>query len=121
MIYKDLDVWQKAMLAAEKTYRIASQLPREETYGIRSQLTRACMSIANNIAEGWTRETPADKAHFLTIAHGSASETETMLEMCRRLNWLPEDDIREILSLLNDVGQMLTAMRRRHRRNTRNS
>ncbi len=121
MIYKDLDVWQKAMLAAEKTYRIAPQLPREETYGMRSQLTRACMSIASNIAEGWTRETPADKAHFLTIAHGSASETEGLLEMCRRLNWLPEDAIREILSLLNDVGQMLTAMRRRHRRNTRNS
>ena len=38
MIYKDLDVWQKAMLAAEKTYRIAPQLPREETYGMRSQL-----------------------------------------------------------------------------------
>lgn len=121
MIYKDLDVWQKARLAATKTYRIAPQLPREETYGMRSQLTRACLSIAVNIAEGWGRETPADKGHFLAIAQGSLLETETLFDICLDLEWLPEDDVKEILSLLNDVGRMLTAMRRRFRKNGRNA
>ncbi|MDE0429772.1 MAG: four helix bundle protein [Caldilineaceae bacterium] len=116
MLHKDLDVWQKAMLAAKKTYSIAPQLPREETYGIRSQLTRACLSVPCNIAEGMARETSADRAHFLTIARGSVAEANTLFEICDDLDWLPKDETSEILSLLDDVGKMLTAMLRRYRK-----
>ena len=56
MHYRQTIVWQKAIQVVDELYRLVPRLPREETYGIRSQITRAAVSIATNIAEGWTRE-----------------------------------------------------------------
>lgn len=85
MHYRQTVVWQKAMAAAREIYRLTPGLPREETYGMRSQITRAVVSVPANIAEGWTRETLKEKAHFLAIAQGSLAETETLLTLCEDL------------------------------------
>ena len=68
MYYRKTILWQKAMEAARETYRLTPRLPGTENYGMRSQITRAAVSMPANIAEGWTRETVKDKAHFLAIA-----------------------------------------------------
>ncbi len=88
--YRETVVWQKAMAAAREVYRLTSGLPREETYGMRSQITRAVVSVPANIAEGWTRETLKEKAHFWAIAQGSLAETETLLTLCEDLDWFPQ-------------------------------
>src|SRR5207253_7526818 len=64
---------------------LVPRLPREEIYGMRSQMTRAVTSIPANIAEGWTRESAKEKVHFLSIAHGSAAETETLVTLSEDL------------------------------------
>ncbi|MFW5683036.1 MAG: four helix bundle protein, partial [Phycisphaeraceae bacterium] len=74
MHYRETTLWQKAMKIPLELYKLTPMLPREETYGMRSQITRAAVSIPANIAEGWTRETTKDKAHFLAIAQGSLAE-----------------------------------------------
>jgi four helix bundle protein len=108
-------LWQKAMEAAREVYRLVPRLPREETYGMRSQLTRATVSVAANIAEGWTRESDKDKANFLAIAQGSLAETETLLTLCEDLGWFPKSETGPVRGLLDEVSRMLTAMRRRRR------
>ena len=60
MNYRRAAVWQKSMEAAREVYRLAPRLPDEERYGMRSQITRAGVSVAANIAEGWSRETARD-------------------------------------------------------------
>jgi four helix bundle protein len=91
MHYRETILWQKAMEAAKRLYRLVPMLPKEETNGMRSQITRAAISIPANIAEGWARESDKDKAHFLAIAHGSLAETETLLTLCEESNWFPRD------------------------------
>ncbi len=113
--YRETILWQKAMEATREVYRLTPRLPREETYGMRSQITRSAVSILANIAEGWTRETAKDKAHFLAMAHGSLSETETLLTLCKDLNWFPRSETRTLRSLLDEVSRMLTTMRRKRR------
>ena len=115
MHYRELKVWQKAMEAAKEVYRLAPLLPREETYGMRSQITRAAVSIPANIAEGWTRESGKEKAQFLAVAQGSLAETETFLTLCEEIGWFPAVETERLRSLLNEVGRMLTAMRRNFR------
>lgn len=83
---------------------------------MRAQITRAAVSIPANIAEGWTRETDKDKANFLAIAQGSLAEMETLLTLCEDLGWFPEEETRQLRSLLDEVSRMLTTMRRRLRR-----
>ncbi|NDC78798.1 MAG: four helix bundle protein [Chitinophagia bacterium] len=115
MHYRETTVWQKAMEATREVYRLVPLLPREELYGMRSQLTRSMVSVPSNIAEGWTRETNRDKAHFLAIAQGSLAEAETLLTLCEQLGWFPENETIRLRKLMDEVSRMLTVMRRNRR------
>ncbi len=112
MHYRETILWQKAMDAARETYRLTPRLPGTENYGMRSQITRAAVSMPANIAEGWTRETVKDKAHFLAIAQGSLAEAETLLTLCEDLGWFPRDETQTLRGLLDEVSRILTTMRR---------
>ena len=115
MYYRQTILWQKAMEAARETYRLTPRLPGTENYGMRSQITRAAVSMPANIAEGWTRETVKDKAHFLAIAQGSMAETETLLTLCEDLGWFPQSETQKLRGLLDEVSRILTTMRRKMR------
>ncbi|KAF1718788.1 four helix bundle protein [Pseudoxanthomonas wuyuanensis] len=115
MHYQNALVWRKAMEVARGVYGLVPLLPREEVYGMRSQLTRAAVSVATNIAEGWTRESPRDKLHFLTIAHGSLSEVETMMTLCEDFGWFPSARTAGVRAAIDETSRMLTALRRRKR------
>lgn len=116
MHYRELVVWRKGMDAAKEVYGLVPLLPREETYGMRSQITRAAVSVPANIAEGWAREAPGDKAQFLAIAQGSLAETETLLTLCEEIGWFPTAKTATLRALLTEVGKMLTTMRRKLRK-----
>jgi len=115
MHYRESIVWQKAMEMAREVYRLAPMLPREETYGMRSQITRAAASVPANISEGWTRESDREKAQFLSIAHGSLAEAETLLTLCEQVGWFPEAETALARGLIDEVSRMLTTMRRKRR------
>ncbi len=116
LYYRKLTVWRKAMDVATEIYRLASRLPPGEIYGLRSQITRAAASIPANIAEGWVRESVRERAQFLAIAHGSLAEVETLLELCEHVGFLPTKDTVHVRGLMEEVGKMLGALRRRTRR-----
>ena len=115
MHYRKAEAWLRAMEVAQEVYRLCARLPREETWGVRSQITRASVSVACNIAEGWTRESRREKAHFLAIAHGSAAEVDTLLTLCERLGWFPGQEVAPVRHKLEEVSRMLTVLRRQTR------
>lgn len=115
MHYRETIVWAKAMTAAREVYRLVPLLPREETYGMRSQITRAAVSIPANIAEGWTRESGKEKTQFLSIAHGSLAETETLLTLCEQIGWFPAEETAILRTHLDEASRILTTMRRNRR------
>jgi four helix bundle protein len=112
MNYQGAVVWKNAMKLAIATCRCAAGLPAEERFGLRSQMTRAAVSVPSNIAEGWARESRKEKAQFLAIAHGSAAELNTQVLICRHLCWLSHGQSDPLLKLADEVGRMLTVMRR---------
>ena len=111
--YRDLVVWQQAMDVAVETYRLTSSFPKEEMFGLTSQMRRAAVSIASNIAEGEGRKSQNEFSHFLGIALGSKSELETQLILSERVNLLKATDTEQIKKSLDDIGKMLTALRRK--------
>lgn len=113
--YKELVVWQKAMGVARGVYALAPKLPREESFGMRAQLTRAAVSVPSNIAEGWARESGKEKAQFLAIAQGSLAEVDTLLTLAEQLGWFDLKEIEPLRTTMDEVGRMLTTMRRQHR------
>ena len=115
MHYRELVVWRKAIDLAKQVYRLAAFLPKEETYGIRAQITRAAVSIAANIAEGWSRESEKERAQFLAIAQGSLAETETLLTLCEEMAWIPPGESAMLRSLIDETGKILSTFRRKLR------
>lgn len=116
MHYMETVLWNKAMKLAELACVGAGRLPVEERYGIRLQITRAAVSVASNIAEGWTRESKKERSQFLAIAHGSLSELHTQLLLCRRIGWLSSALVTEPINLIDEISRMLTALRQRARK-----
>ena len=65
--FEKLKVWQDAIQLSKEVYKITSTFPNDEKFGLVSQMRRATNSIAANLAEGTSRNTNKDKAHFTTL------------------------------------------------------
>jgi four helix bundle protein len=104
--FKDLLVWQKAHQLTLAVDRLTACFPKQETYGLTCQMQRAAVSVAANIAEGFKRRGPADKARLLNIAQSS-------LEECRYYLILAEDlgysETQEQMIVLEEVSRFLEA------------
>jgi four helix bundle protein len=68
--------------------------------------------VAANIAEGRGRGTTNAYLNFLWIATGSLTELDTHLVIAHRLGYLNEKQFHELESRIEEVGRMLTSMRR---------
>ncbi len=73
--FEKLEVWQDARRLVHDVYACSREFPKEERFGLTSQLTRAAVSVVNNLAEGSGRSSLKDQAHFSNQAYGSLMET----------------------------------------------
>lgn len=104
--FEDLIVWQKSQNLAVKIY---SNFSASKDYGFRDQITRASVSISNNIAEGFERGSNADFKRFLYFSLGSNSEVRSMLYLSDKLNYLDKAIAQDLINETNEVSKMLYA------------
>lgn len=107
--FRKLDVWRKAHEFVLAVYKTTETFPKNEVYGLTSQLRRACISIPANIAEGCGRGEGADKARFVQISMGSASEAEYHLLLARDLGFLDDATYERLIGELYSVKKMLVS------------
>ncbi len=96
----------------EEVFRLTRGLPNEERYRLGDQLARAVVSVPTNIAEGCGRGSSKDYARFLSIAKGSAMETETLLMVAARLGYLDAVRVEDLTHRTAEISKMLTALQR---------
>ncbi|MFC2090865.1 four helix bundle protein, partial [Bacteroidota bacterium] len=77
-------------------------------YGYRDQITRAAISIMNNIAEGHERSSKKDFARFLTISKGSAGEVRSLLYVALDLNYIDDVKFNQLLDHSISISKQLT-------------
>jgi len=102
--FEDILVWQKAQDISVKIYRNFSS---SKDYGFRDQITRASVSISNNIAEGFDRSSNPDFKRFLYFAVASNSEVRSMLYLSKRLNFLSEKEAELLIKDSNEISKMI--------------
>src|SRR5205814_6833569 len=95
--FRDLEVWQEAMLLVEDVYRLSRNFPADERFGLTAQLRRAAISIPSNIGEGGRRKRRKVHLNHLDIALGSQAEVDVQLELARRLSYIKAADHRTIV------------------------
>ena len=108
--YRDLIVWQKAMDFVCEIYRVSQSFPSDERFALTSQLRRAAVSIPANIAEGQGRTTKKEFANFLSIAHGSLREVETLVLLSERLAYLAAEPTRQSMDSAAEIGRLLNGL-----------
>lgn len=108
--YRKLVAWQKADELAFQIYQITKDFPSEEKFGLVSQMRRAALSVAANIAEGYTRKSKKDKVHFYNIAQGSLTEIEYYLDFSWRLGYIHENKYPELIKLRSEAGRLLAGL-----------
>ncbi|CAM3505017.1 hypothetical protein FSS13T_10090 [Flavobacterium saliperosum S13] len=100
--FEDLIVWQKSQDFAVHIY---NQFATCKDYGFKDQITRASISISNNIAEGFERKSNADFSRFLYFSLGSVSEARSMLYIATRLGFVPENNTKEMIEKSNEISK----------------
>jgi four helix bundle protein len=83
--FEELPVWQDAISLAVAVYALTTRGDFKGQSSLRDQIERACVSISNNVAEGFERGTTNELLAFLYIARGSAGEVRSMLHLLERL------------------------------------
>jgi len=105
--FKKIKARQYADDLAVPVYSKTKSFPREELYGITSQLRRAAVSVPTNIAEGAGREHKREYVHFLYVARGSIAETEYLLHLAKRLEYLQNNEYKELEYLRKKAAKTL--------------
>ncbi len=105
--YKRLIVWQKADQFAYQIYLVTKKFPKEEQYGLTSQLRRSAISIPTNLVEGSGRQGKNETKQFANIALGSLAEAEYLMDFCKRLGYLSDQEYSQLDLLRDEVGALL--------------
>jgi four helix bundle protein len=108
--HKNLDVYKAARELLKLSYRITKKLPPAEKFNLIHQINRAALSVKLNIAEGSSRKSPVERKRFYQISRSSVIEIDAAAEAIIDLEYLREDDLRELGLFLNKTFSMLTNM-----------
>ncbi|MGQ2981970.1 four helix bundle protein [Flavobacterium sp.] len=109
--FEKLEVWVESKEFTKIIYKITSSFPDTEKFGLTNQIRRATVSICSNIAEGSGRSTFKDKAHFTTMAFGSAVEVLNQLIISFELNFVTEKDYFDCRPMLESITNKLNGLR----------
>jgi four helix bundle protein len=108
--YRNLVLWQKAQEMTLQVVKLVAALPRDQAAPILGrQVLRSAASVAANIAEGHGRFTLAAHRNHLSIARGSACETDGWLDLLRRAGYLDHSTEVALHEACSEIIRMLTA------------
>lgn len=93
-------------------YFYTNNFPDSEKFALSSQLRRASVSVCPNLAEGTSRATYKDKAHFTTMAFSSAVEVLNQLIISYELGFLNEQAYQDLRLKLESITNKLNALKK---------
>lgn len=102
--FEDIVAWQKAYVL---TKELRCAFKDNNDYSYRNQLLRASLSIMNNIAEGFDRQTKKEMRQFFFMSKGSASEVRSMLYIALDSKYLTESQFKHFYSLAQEINRLL--------------
>lgn len=73
--FEELAIWK---MSRELLNLIYADFRNCRDFSFKDQISRAGISVMNNISEGFSRNSDAEFRHFLNIAKGSAAEVKSM-------------------------------------------
>jgi four helix bundle protein len=88
--YRSLDAWKVAHQLSLEVLRETDNHYHPKSRSLFDQIRRASVSIEINIVEGYALQARGQFRRHLKIALGSAAETECVLDLITRRQYLPD-------------------------------
>ena len=108
--FMQLRAWQVAHEVALDVYRLARGFPRQDLYVLGGQMQRAGLSMPTNVAEGYARRRPRDKAYFYMVARSSGEELKSLLLAGRDLLLVPGPRFDALMQRLDEACRLIHGM-----------
>lgn len=105
--FKNLDIWKRSVRLATDIFSLTYSFPKEEVFGLTSQIRRCAVSIPSKIAEGSSRKSSKNFAHFLSISNGSLSKLHTQLTIALELAYITQEQYAKPVAELKELNDMI--------------
>lgn len=102
--FEDLEVWK---MSRELVNLIYSDFRHCRDWGFKDQITRAGISIMNNISEGFCRNSDIEFRHFLNISKGSTGEVKNMYYIAEDLLYV---DLETAVEIRNKTQRLINSL-----------
>jgi len=102
---EDIIAWQRA---GALTFGLYNQFKNSKDFSFRDQICRASVSIMNNIAEGFERNTDKELKYFLYLAKGSCAEVRSMLYIAFKLNYITSSEFKSNYALTVEIFKLIS-------------
>jgi four helix bundle protein len=102
--FEELIAWQKAQELAIDIYQYFGNL---KDHAFRDQIMRAAVSISNNIAEGFERNSDKEFIRFLEIARSSCSEVKSMIYLASKLKFIADETKALLILKAEEVSKII--------------
>ncbi len=109
--FRELRVYNAAVEAAMKIFKITKSFPKEEIYSMTDQMKRSSRSVCTNIGESWRRR--LYKAAFISKLNDSeteATETQVWLELAFRSGYITREFNEEMFNEYEAIIAQLVVM-----------
>lgn len=110
--FEKLACWQHARELAVRIYNVTKSFPADEKFGLISQMRRAAISIASNLAEGTSRVSKKDQAHFSTISYSSTIELLNDIIIAKDLELLTDKLYKECREKIEMQTFLISTLRK---------
>ena len=108
--FERLEVWIKSRFLTKKIYNLTQDFPETEKFGLVSQVRRAVISVCSNLAEGSSRKSKKDQAHFYNMAFSSLMETLNQLIISNDLEYLDSKSLEDLRNEIRVISLMLNSL-----------
>ena len=115
--FEKLKVWQNSRELIVFIYKITNSFPKTERFCLVDQIRRAIISVASNLAEGSSRASPRDQAHFTNLAYSSLMEVLNQLYIANDLNYISSEIFSESKNKISEISNHLNALRKSQLKN----
>lgn len=108
--FTDLIAYQKSHALVLDVYLLTKKFPEDEKFALVNQMRRSAVSITSNIAEGFSRNSTKDKAHFYAISKGSLTEVYSQLLISKDLKYISEKDMTSIEIKITECARLVSGL-----------
>jgi four helix bundle protein len=110
--FEKLKVWEEIRSLIKSIYLLTKKYPDDEKFGLVGQMRRAIISVSSNLAEGTSRTSSKDQAHFYQLSYSSLMEVLSQLIVSKDLNYIDDVGYNGVRSKIESVSFLLNQLRK---------